>query len=56
MTTFMLEEVDWTTRPIKTSVSVCHDMASHPTMLSENELDCLTAAFREGFKNSFSAN
>ena len=27
-------------------VSVCHNMASHPTMLSDNELDCLTSAFR----------
>ena len=46
MTTFMLEKVDWTTRPIKTSVSVCHHMASHPTMLSDNEMDCVTSAFR----------
>ena len=27
-------------------MAVCHDMASHPSMLSDNELACLTAAFR----------
>ena len=52
MTTFMLEEIDWSTRHIKvskalilfpltnlfslkTSVSVCHDMASHPEKLTD---------------------
>lgn len=67
MTTFMLEEIDWSTREIKvrflsaihyiyvikvysrgvqTSVSVCHDMASHPNMLTDKELDSVTASFK----------
>ena len=27
-------------------MDVCHDMASHPSLLSDNEMDCLTSAFR----------
>ena len=67
MTTFMLEEIDWSTREIKvgavccaalycigdnnccvmkTSVSVCHDMASHPHMLTDKELTSVTASFK----------
>ena len=63
MTTFMLEEIDWSTREIKVdfmriwdvslycdlwqrSVSVCHDMTSHPTKLTAKEMDSVTAAFK----------
>ena len=58
----MLEEIDWSTREIKvdvqslivlrddnvmkTSVSVCHDMASHPHMLTDKELTSVTASFK----------
>ena len=31
---------------MKTSVSVCHDMASHPNMLTDKELASVTASFK----------
>ena len=31
---------------MQTSVSVCHDMASHPHMLTDKELDSVTASFK----------
>ena len=46
MTTFMLEEIDWTTRPINTTVNVCYNVTSHPDMLTEKELEAVTTAFK----------
>ena len=46
MTTFMLEEIDWTTRPINTTVNVCYNMTHHPDMLTDKELEAVTSAFR----------
>ena len=31
---------------MQTSVSVCHDMASHPEMLTDKELTSVTASFK----------
>ena len=31
---------------MQTSVSVCHDMASHPHKLTDKELDSVTASFK----------
>ena len=46
MTTFMLEEIDWTTRKINTTVNVCYNVTSHPDMLTNKELEAVTAAFK----------
>jgi len=46
MTTFMLEEIDWTTREINTTVNVCYNVTSHPDMFTDKELTAVTAAFR----------
>lgn len=42
----MLEEIDWTTRPINTTVNVCYNMTHHPDMLTDKELEAVTSAFR----------
>ena len=46
MTTFMLEEIDWTTREINTTVNVCYNVTSHPDMFTDKELESVTAAFK----------
>ena len=46
MTTYMQDEIELDDKPINTNVKVCHNMNSHPDMLTDKELEAVTTVFK----------
>ena len=46
MTTYLQDEIELDDKPLNTDVKVCYNQASHPDMLTEQELEAVTTVFR----------